>query len=438
MPERTLREEDADFVAAGEGLAYPGRTGRRAQDACPGLRAACPASGIATATAIRGTPDRPLVADLDAEMPGLAWDLLPMTPVPRAQLALPRRPGTPALRRASTRLSAVPITAPSAASRPRSGAASGPAGLRESTNSYRYWSPDTVIEQIDVLVNQYGVRNLKIADEMFVLNRKHVLGICDRIIERGYDLNIWAYTRVDTIKDGMLDKLKAAGFNWLAFGIEAGADRRPRQRGQGLRPGRGVTSVIAPSPGRRHQRHRQLHLRPARGRPGNDAGDARPGPGSQLRVRQLLLGDGLSRLAALCPAPCGRACRCRSAGPATRSIPATACRCPRATFRLGEVLRFRDQAFLTYYTNERYLGMLAARFGAETVAHVKHMTSYRLERDLLTGKLQDPFRYPARCRPWQDGCSQSPGAADRCALIPLRNDLRPLLLSLAVLRCTYW
>src|SRR5260370_17917438 len=60
---------------------------------------------------------------------------------------------------------------------------------------------------------------------MFVLNRKHVLGICDRIIERGYDLNIWAYTRVDTIKDGMLDKLKAAGFNWLALGIEAGADR---------------------------------------------------------------------------------------------------------------------------------------------------------------------------------------------------------------------
>ena len=35
------------------------------------------------------------------------------------------------------------------------------------------------------------------------------MGICDRIIERGYDLNIWAYTRVDTIKDGMLDKLKA-------------------------------------------------------------------------------------------------------------------------------------------------------------------------------------------------------------------------------------
>ena len=68
----------------------------------------------------------------------------------------------------------------------------------------RLESPDRVIAQIDTLVNKYGVRNIKIADEMFVLNRRHVLGICDRIIERGYDLNIWAYTRVDTIKDGML------------------------------------------------------------------------------------------------------------------------------------------------------------------------------------------------------------------------------------------
>ncbi len=65
------------------------------------------------------------------------------------------------------------------------------------------------------------MRNIKFADEMFVLHPRHVIGICDAIIERGYDLNIWAYARVDTVKDEMLDKLKRAGFNWLAFGIEA-------------------------------------------------------------------------------------------------------------------------------------------------------------------------------------------------------------------------
>src|SRR5207248_4600990 len=31
--------------------------------------------------------------------------------------------------------------------------------------------------------------------------------------------------RVDTVKEGLLDKLKRAGFNWLAFGIEAASEK---------------------------------------------------------------------------------------------------------------------------------------------------------------------------------------------------------------------
>src|SRR5205823_2743163 len=42
----------------------------------------------------------------------------------------------------------------------------------------------------------------------------------------------------------------------------------------------------------------------------------------------------------------------------------------------AEVLRFRDQAFLTYYTNQRYLEMVQRRFGLETVEHIRHMTRY--------------------------------------------------------------
>src|SRR5258707_15278229 len=99
------------------------------------------------------------------------------------------------------------------------------AGLKQPVNSYRFWTPERVIDQIDSLVERHGVRNLKIADEMFVLNRRHVLGLCDLLIERRYQLNLWAYARVDTIKEDMLDRLKAAGFHWLALGIEAGSGR---------------------------------------------------------------------------------------------------------------------------------------------------------------------------------------------------------------------
>ena len=114
-----------------------------------------------------------------------------------------------------------------------------------------------------MLVNRYGVRNIKIADEMFVLHPRHVLGICDAIIERGYDLNIWAYARVDTVKDEMLEKLKRAGFNWLAFGIEAANDRVLTDVDKRYRVDQ-VYEHGREGEGGRHQRHRQLHLRPAR------------------------------------------------------------------------------------------------------------------------------------------------------------------------------
>jgi hypothetical protein len=65
---------------------------------------------------------------------------------------------------------------------------------------------------------------------------------------------------------------------------------------------------------------------------------------------------------------------------------------PLPTYHLTarEVLQVRDEAFQTYYTNLRYLAMIEKRFGVETVQQIQQMTSYRLERDLLTGKLPIP------------------------------------------------
>ena len=74
-----------------------------------------------------------------------------------------------------------------------------------------------MVDELEHLVQRYGVRHVKFADEMFVLNPRHVREICDGITARGLDLNIWAYARVDTVRDDMLQSLKAAGFRWLAF-----------------------------------------------------------------------------------------------------------------------------------------------------------------------------------------------------------------------------
>jgi radical SAM superfamily enzyme YgiQ (UPF0313 family) len=87
------------------------------------------------------------------------------------------------------------------------------------SNMFRWWDPEFIIKQFDYFAEN-NVRNIKIADELFVLNPNHFMKICNMIIERGYDFNIWAYSRVDTCKPQYLDTLKKAGVNWLGLGIE--------------------------------------------------------------------------------------------------------------------------------------------------------------------------------------------------------------------------
>ena len=95
----------------------------------------------------------------------------------------------------------------------------GPGISSQDSNVFRWWDPKFMIKQFDYLAEK-GVKNIKIADELFVLNPGHFMKLCEMIIERKYDFNIWAYSRIDTCKPEFLETLKKAGVNWLALGIE--------------------------------------------------------------------------------------------------------------------------------------------------------------------------------------------------------------------------
>ncbi len=255
-------------------------------------------------------------------------------------------------------------------------------GLKASTNSYRFWSVESVMAQVDRLVKDYGVRNIKIADEMFVLHPKHVLGICEAIIERDYDLNIWAYARVDTVREDMVDKLKRAGVNWLAFGIEA-ANPRVRDHVQ-----KGFNQEdIAKTIDRVHRAGIYVIGNYIFGLPEDDLAtmqetldlalelncefanlySAMAYPGSALYDYALQHGW---------PLPA------RWSGYSQHAVDTLPL--PTKYLSGAEVLRFRDQAFHTYFTSPRYLDMVAQKFGEETVEHIRQMTSHKLERAYVT------------------------------------------------------
>jgi anaerobic magnesium-protoporphyrin IX monomethyl ester cyclase len=89
----------------------------------------------------------------------------------------------------------------------------------DNSNIHRWWSPEFIIKEFDKIA-EMGVKNVKIADELFVLNPRHFKQVCDMLIERDYGFNMWAYSRIDTCKPEYLETLKEAGVNWLGLGIE--------------------------------------------------------------------------------------------------------------------------------------------------------------------------------------------------------------------------
>ncbi|NEO83080.1 MAG: radical SAM protein [Spirulina sp. SIO3F2] len=379
LPERSLREEDTDFIASGEGLYTLSdliTTLKTAQPDYSQVRGLWYFEG----SEVCSNAGAPLVQDLDSELPGIAWDLLPMEKY-RAHnwhcfdgssrhpyAALYTTLGCP------FRCSFCCIQAPFK---------EGEALLGQTGNSYRYWSLDHVIQEIDILVNQYGVRNLKIADEMFVLNAKHVLGICDRIIERGYDLNIWAYARVDTVQEQMLDTLKRAGVNWLALGIEAASDRVRdnvhkeigqtdiyktirKIRNAGINV---IGNYIFGLPEDNFESMQAtLDLALELNCEFANFYSTMAYPGSQLYNLALRKGWEL---------PSSWAGYSQHA---FESLPLRT-----QYLSAAQVLVFRDNAFQSYFSSPHYLKMINEKFGKGTVQHIKKMAAHKLERKISKG-----------------------------------------------------
>ena len=85
----------------------------------------------------------------------------------------------------------------------------------------RFWSPNLILKEFEKLY-EFGVRTLRISDEMFFLNKKYYIPILEGLIERGLKFNLWAYARVDSVRKDQLELFKKAGVNWLCLGIESG------------------------------------------------------------------------------------------------------------------------------------------------------------------------------------------------------------------------
>jgi anaerobic magnesium-protoporphyrin IX monomethyl ester cyclase len=378
LPERTLYEETVDFVCDGEGpytlTDLLGVLKGKAQ--LENVRGLYYRDG----DSIRINSPAPLIQDLDCEMPGIAWDLLPMASYRAHNWHCFGRSERQPYAALYTSLGCpfhcnfCCIQAPF-----KTGEREG--GVSPRVNTYRMWSSDVVVGEIDKLVATYGVSNIKFADEIFVLNRQHVEGICDLLIERDYNLNIWAYARVDTLDEVLLQKMRRAGIRWLALGIESASEKVRKDVEKGFAQQRifdavekihragihvGANYLFGLPEDDRESMQATLSLAQELNAEWANFNCVMAYPGSKLYDIALREGrrlprdwNGYSQYAANA--------------------------LPLSTHHLSgeEVLAFRDHAFQRHFDNARYHEQVLRVFGPEALDQIKEMTAYKLDRDCM-------------------------------------------------------
>jgi anaerobic magnesium-protoporphyrin IX monomethyl ester cyclase len=370
LAERTMAEEEVDFACNGEGPVTVEALVRTLRAGEPSDFSAVPGLVWRDDGMVRNNPAPPLIGDLDGQLHGNAWDLLPMeryrahnwqcfgaleTRQPYASIYTSL--GCP------YKCSFCCINAPFG------------------TNRYRMRSAKAVAAEIDLLHDRYGVKTYKIIDEMFVLNERHVTAICNELIARNYDLNIWAYARVDTVKPRMLGLLRRAGIRWLALGIESGS-AHVRDGAEKSLDQSEIIGIVRDI----QQAGINVIGNFIFGLPDDDAETmqqtldlalelncefanfytAMAYPGSPLYGLALQKGWALPQ---------------SWSGFSQHSYDCLPL--PTEKLSAAQVLAFRDQAFDRYFSNRRYLGMAAQKFGWETRSHIERMTRHKLRRRLI-------------------------------------------------------
>lgn len=245
----------------------------------------------------------------------------------------------------------------------------------------RFWSPEWVAREMRILAD-LGVKTLRISDEMFFLNRKFYIPILDNCISEDYGFNMWTYSRVDTVRPAVLDKFKMAGVNWLALGVEAGNQLVRQEVSKGSFKEVNIREVCQTI----QNSDINIISNYIFGFP-EDTQD------TMKQTLDLAL-ELNTEMANMYP------CQALPGSPLYNTVKQNGWDLPSSYegfaflsyeaepmrtkyLSAAEVLRFRDEAWQTYFTNQNYLNLVEQKFGSTQRSNVEDMAKIKLKRKIL-------------------------------------------------------
>jgi len=259
-----------------------------------------------------------------------------------------------------------------------------PIGVAGNYSNMRFWSPDFIIQEFDKLI-EMGVETIRIVDEMFLLNPKYYVPLCEKLAERNKEdkLRMWSYSRIDTVKRPEILKLvRKAGIKWLCLGIESGEKSVRLEVAKGKFEDVDVKEVIK----KVHAADINVMANYIYGLPGDNKDSMKKTydlsldlctagwntyaamalPGSQLYKNAVennyKLPDSYE----------GYSFHSYETQPL-----------PTETLTPEEILEYRDKSFNNYHTNQAFLKKIEEKFGKKATENIKNMTKVTLKRKIL-------------------------------------------------------
>ncbi|WP_288554017.1 B12-binding domain-containing radical SAM protein [uncultured Methanobrevibacter sp.] len=82
-------------------------------------------------------------------------------------------------------------------------------------------SVENIVDEIEYLNTNYDIDTIAFMDDTFTLKKRKVMAICDEILKRNIEIMWGCTSRVDTLDEKLLKKMKEAGCITIFIGVES-------------------------------------------------------------------------------------------------------------------------------------------------------------------------------------------------------------------------
>jgi radical SAM superfamily enzyme YgiQ (UPF0313 family) len=89
----------------------------------------------------------------------------------------------------------------------------------------RYYSTKSIIDQLEHLSKDLGVKEISFVDDGFTTNKKMAMEICHAIIDKKLDITWFCNARADMLSEDLVAIMKKAGCHQVYIGCESGNDQ---------------------------------------------------------------------------------------------------------------------------------------------------------------------------------------------------------------------